>query len=80
MIYEDLKPGMLVRIAPDHESGYGGRTGHVIRVGTIELLSGGTIIGAIVDIDEGGLFAVEAEDLEPVDPDRTPPGWAELDI
>ncbi|MGG1878120.1 hypothetical protein ABDI30_11205 [Paenibacillus cisolokensis] len=80
MKYEDLTTGMLVRIAPGHQSGYGGRVGHVIRVGTIELLSGGTITGALVDIGEGGLLAVKAEDLEPVELDPLQPGWAEFEV
>ncbi|MBE9917671.1 hypothetical protein G8C92_27010 [Paenibacillus donghaensis] len=39
MKYEDLKPGLPVRIAPDHTSGYGGRGGIVLDVGTFHLIS-----------------------------------------
>lgn len=80
MKYEDIKPGMLVRITPQHPSGYGSRVGHVVRVGIIDLLSGGTITGALVDIAAGGLVAIKAEALEPVDPDQLPSGWAEFDV
>ncbi|GIO46422.1 hypothetical protein [Paenibacillus azoreducens] len=80
MKYEDLKPGLPVRIAPDHTSGYGGRGGIVLDVGTFQLFSGEYRTGALVDIGEIGMLVVAAEDLEIVDISPPDLGWEEFDI
>ncbi|BFH65401.1 hypothetical protein [Paenibacillus azoreducens] len=80
MKYEDLKPGLPVRVATDHKSGYGGRGGIVLNVGTFHLISGEYRTGALVDIGENGLLVVAAEDLEIVDIDPPDLGWEEFDI
>ncbi|MNM10415.1 hypothetical protein D3C76_1773010 [compost metagenome] len=78
MKFEDLKPGMQIRIAANHISGYGGRTGKVIAIGTFE--GGPKRIGALVDINEPCLLVIEPDDLDPVEPDPLPPGWAEFEV
>ncbi|GIO33980.1 MULTISPECIES: hypothetical protein [Paenibacillus] len=79
MKLEDLKPGLPVRIADDHMSGFGGRGGIVLDVGTFRLISGEFRIGALVSIGEARLV-IEAADLEIVDLYPPDPGWEEFKI
>ncbi|MEK5414512.1 hypothetical protein [Paenibacillus sp. FSL L8-0708] len=78
MKWEDLKPGMSVRIAKGHGSGYGGRRGRILAVGTFE----GSLkrIGALVDIAEPLLVVIEPEALEEMPEDQLPPGWEEFEV
>ncbi|CQR51495.1 hypothetical protein [Paenibacillus riograndensis] len=78
MKWEELKPELPVRIAPGHESGFGGRTGKVVTVGTFEGYS--KRIGALVDIGEPLLLIVEPEALEEASEDPLPPGWGEFEV
>lgn len=79
MKFEDLKPGLPVRIADGHKSGFGGHGGIVLDVGTFQLISGELRIGALVSTGEARLV-IEAADLEIVDLDPPDPGWEEFDI
>ncbi|MBT2287963.1 hypothetical protein J7E73_02230 [Paenibacillus albidus] len=78
MKWEELKPGMPVRIAAGHESGFGGRKGRVLAIGTFEGYN--KRIGALVDIGEPLLLIIEPEALEPVPKDPLPPGWEEFEV
>lgn len=78
MKLEDLKPGLPIRIAPEHPNGYGGRKGKVIAIGTFE--GGPKWIGALIDINEACLLIVEPEGLDPDQPDPLPPGWEEIEV
>lgn len=78
MRWEELKPGQAVRIVENHNSGFGGRCGRVVAVGTFIGIS--ERIGALVDIHEPLLVIIEPEALEEVGFDSLPPGWEELDI
>lgn len=78
MYLEDLKPGLRVRITPDHP--YAGRIGHIVKVGIFDLLHGGECTGAKIDIGEGGLIIVSSKHLEVVDPNPLPPGWSEFEV
>ncbi|WP_160043107.1 hypothetical protein [Paenibacillus sp. USDA918EY] len=79
MKFEDLKPGLPVRIADGHKSGFGGRGGIVLDAGTFQLISGEHRSGALVDIGEARLV-IEAEDLEIVELPPPDPGWEEFNI
>ncbi|GIO34331.1 MULTISPECIES: hypothetical protein [Paenibacillus] len=79
MKFEDLKPGLPVRIADDHSSGFGGRGGIVLDAGTFQLVSGEYRKGALVDIYEARLV-IEAADLEIVELPPPDPGWEEFNI
>lgn len=59
---------MRVRIAANHQSGYGSRTGRVVAVGTF---GGSYMIGALVDIGEPLLAIIEPEGLEPAPDENT---------
>ncbi|WP_025692308.1 hypothetical protein [Paenibacillus zanthoxyli] len=78
MNLDEIKPGLRVRIATDHTSGYGSRTGRVVAVGTFEVNL--YKIGALVDIGEPLLIIVEPEALDHAPEDPLPPGWEEVDI
>lgn len=78
MNLNDLKPGQLVRITPPHP--HAGRSGRVLEVGTFELLTGGELTGALVDIGEAGLLVVAPEQLEPEELEQLPPGWGEFEV
>ncbi|MNW61756.1 hypothetical protein D3C74_398420 [compost metagenome] len=78
MKLEDIKPGMQIRIAANHKGGYGGRKGRVIAVGTFEGRS--ERIGALVDIYEPCLLVIDPDDLDPIESDPLPPGWAEFEV
>lgn len=80
MKFKDLKPGLPVRLVTDHKSGYGGRGGIVLNVGTFELITGENRTGALVDIGEPCLLVVEPEGLEIVDLDPPNLGWEEFHI
>ncbi|ASA22302.1 hypothetical protein [Paenibacillus donghaensis] len=73
----DIKPGMRVRIAAKHPSGYGGRTGSVLAVGTFEPLDQ---CGVLLDIGEALLTVIEPEALEEAPEEPLPPGWEEFEI
>ncbi|MBY9078326.1 hypothetical protein KIH86_17560 [Paenibacillus sp. HN-1] len=77
MNLKDITPGLRVRIATDHPSGHGSRTGRVVAVGTFE---GSYTIGALIDIGEPLLTIIEPEALEPAPDEPLPPGWEEFDI
>ncbi|MNW70514.1 hypothetical protein D3C74_498650 [compost metagenome] len=62
MKWEELKPGMPVRIAEGHENGYGGRCGKVVAVGTFEGFS--KLIAALVDIGEELPVVIDPEGIE----------------
>ena len=79
MKFEDLKPGLPVRIADDHKGGFGGSGGIVLDVGTFQLLNGEYRIGALVDIGEARLV-IEAAHLEIVELPPPDPGWEEFNI
>ncbi|MDR9857834.1 hypothetical protein RJP21_30025 [Paenibacillus sp. VCA1] len=79
MKFEDLTPGLPVRIADGHKSGFGGRGGIVLDVGTFQLISGELRIGALVSTGEAKLV-IEAADLEIVGLDPPDPGWEEFNI
>ncbi|MNC34995.1 hypothetical protein D3C75_834600 [compost metagenome] len=77
MNLKDITPGLPVRIAADHPSGHGSRTGRVVAVGTFE---GSHMISVLVDIGEPLLVIIEPEALEPAADEPLPPGWEEFDI
>ncbi|MNI94277.1 hypothetical protein D3C73_1523520 [compost metagenome] len=62
MKWEELKPGMPVRISEGHENGYGGRCGKVVAVGTFEGFS--KLIAALVDIGEELPVVIDPEGIE----------------
>lgn len=66
MKWEELHPGMPVRITDGHVNGYGGRCGKVVAVGTFE--GTGKRISALVDIGERSPVAIEPEGLEDASP------------
>lgn len=78
MKWEELKPGMPVRIAAEHDSGFGGRRGKVEAIGTFEGYS--KRIGALVDIGEPLQVIIEPEALEPAPEEPLPPGWEEFEV
>lgn len=78
MKWDELKRGLPVRIAAGHESGFGGRSGKVVAVGTFEGYS--KRIGALIDIGEPLLLILEPEALEEAPEDPPPPGWEEFDV
>ncbi|AWV34131.1 hypothetical protein CD191_16770 [Paenibacillus odorifer] len=50
MRWEDLKPGQSVRICDNHDSGFGGRCGSIVAIGTFIGIS--DRIGALIEIYE----------------------------
>jgi hypothetical protein len=78
MRWEELKPEQSVRICDNHDSGFGGRCGSVVAIGTFIGIS--ERIGALIDIHEPLLVIIEPEALEEVVLESLPPGWAEFDI
>ncbi|WP_438497209.1 hypothetical protein [Paenibacillus sp. IHBB 3054] len=78
MKWEELKPGLPVRIAAGHESGFGGRSGKVVAVGTFEGYS--KRIGALIDIGEPLLMVIEPEALEEEPKNPSTLGWEEFDL
>ncbi|MEK4997085.1 hypothetical protein [Paenibacillus sp. FSL H7-0918] len=78
MRWEDLKPGQSVHICDNHDSGFGGRCGSIVAIGTFIGIS--ERIGALIDIYEPLLIIIEPEALEDLDFESLPPGWAEFDI
>ncbi|WP_339245369.1 hypothetical protein [Paenibacillus sp. FSL F4-0243] len=78
MKWEEIKPGQSVRIDKNHLSGFGGRCGRVVAIGTFIGIS--ERIGALIDIHEPLLIIIEPEALEETDLELLPPGWAEFDI
>lgn len=78
MRWEELKPGQSVRICDYHNSGFSGRCGRIVAVGTFIGIS--ERIGALIDIHEPLLVIIEPEALEEIDFESLPLGWAEFDI
>ncbi|WP_339189857.1 hypothetical protein MKY54_05485 [Paenibacillus sp. FSL P2-0121] len=78
MKWEELKPGQSVRIDENHNSGFGGRYGRVVAIGTFIGIS--ERIGALIDIHEPLLLIIEPEALEEVDLESLQPGWEEVDL
>jgi len=78
MRWEDLKPGQSVHICDNHDSGFGGRCGSIVAIGTFIGIS--ECIGALIDIHEPLLVIIEPEALDDVDFKLMPLGWAEFDI
>ncbi|OKP91534.1 hypothetical protein A3842_02640 [Paenibacillus sp. P3E] len=78
MMLQKLKPGLVVRIIEGHESGFGGRQGKIIAVGTFQ--GGPKHIGALVDINEPLLINIESEGLEEAYDDPLPRGWEEFEV
>jgi hypothetical protein len=75
MRWEELKPGLLVRITAGYHAG---KTGKVLAVGTFE--GGPYRIGALVDIAEPVLVILEPEALEKMLEKPLPPGWEEFEV
>lgn len=71
MEYRDLYVGQTVRIADNHESGYGGKKGKVILVGIFRFMESDVwITGAKIEVvGLAGPLVMEAEALEPAEPD-----------
>lgn len=78
MKWEELKQGLPVRIVVDHSSGFGGRSGKVVAIGTFEGYS--MRIGALIDIGEPLLMVIEPEALEEAPEDPLAPGWEEFEL
>ncbi|MGE7616094.1 hypothetical protein [Paenibacillus sp. NPDC101420] len=78
MRWEEIKPGQSVRIYDNHDSGFGGRCGRVVAIGTFTGIS--ERIGALIDIHEPLLVIIEPEALEEVDLESLQPGWEEVDL
>ncbi|MEK5026779.1 MULTISPECIES: hypothetical protein [Paenibacillus] len=62
MKWNELNPGLTVQIVEGHDSGFGGRCGEIISIGTFEGYS--KRIGAMIDIGEPLLMVIEPEALE----------------
>jgi hypothetical protein len=78
MRWEELKSEQSVRICDNHDSGFGGRCGRVVAIGTFIGIS--ERIGALIDIHEPLLIIIEPEALEETDLELLPPGWEEFEI
>jgi hypothetical protein len=75
MKWDELKPGLSVRITAGYHAG---KTGKVLAVGTFE--GGAKRIGALVDIAEPLLVIMEPEALEEAPEEPLQPGWEEFEI
>jgi hypothetical protein len=75
MKWEELKPGLPVRITAGYHAG---KTGKVLAVGTFE--GGPDRIGALVDIAEPLLVIIVPEALEKLPEEPLPPGWGEFEV
>jgi hypothetical protein len=75
MKWEELKPGLPVRII---EGYHAGKIGKVLAVGTFE--GGPYRIGALVDIAEPLLIIIDPNALQEVPEDPLPSGWEEFEV
>lgn len=75
MKWEELKPGLPVKITEGYHTG---KTGKVVAVGTFE--GGSYRIGALVDIAEPLLVIVEPEVLEELPAEPLPLGWGKFEV
>ncbi|KGE21097.1 hypothetical protein [Paenibacillus wynnii] len=75
MKWDELKPGLPVRITAGYHAG---KTGKVLAVGTFE--GGPYRIGALVDILEPLLVIVGPEALEELPEYPLLPGWEEFEV
>jgi hypothetical protein len=75
MKWEELKPGLPVRITAGYHAG---KTGKVLAVGTFE--GGPDRISALVDITEPVLVILEPEALKKLPAEPLQLGWEEFEI
>lgn len=75
MKWEQLKPGLPVRITAGYHAG---KNGKVLAVGTFE--GGPYRIGALVDITEPVLVILEPEALDTLPEEPLLPGWEKFEL